>query len=427
VSDVEDDLRTLLREKAEEVRIGPAIPREILRRARRRRVAYGTLAMVVVAGLVAGGVGISRLVLAERTTPRLGPGGPDGPVAESYPFIYPPNRQQLDTTRAEVADGSMPMWTDPLGTAILFAVNVMGWDMEDVEVSVRGDDPITAVIANPAVSEAAGSGADIRTTLELVRLTDPTMYAVLAAEAEGVTLEPVGPDDQVGAGGRIAIRGSLGFIPEGATVELRVGEGPPASDQAPRGQFFVIAELADPPGPSTLVSVAVKDGAGNIVQLTSSRLATPLAGTSDGKSSEVGPSVPGPVGRTRDAILDAAQAFDWEALRALIPEEGFTFSFGDDTDPIAYWQRLEDRAHVPVIGDILPMVLGTIPARQQGIYIWPAPAAEDPADWDEHDLEVLRQIHVEEDIRAFQEMGLYTGWRAGIEADGTWVFFVSGD
>lgn len=131
--------------------------------------------------------------------------------------------------------------------------------------------------------------------------------------------------------------------------------------------------------------------------------------------------------RTQQAILDAAQALDWDALRALIPEEGFTFSFGGERDPISYWQELESRGHVPVIGDILPMVLSTEPARLRGTYIWPAPAAEDPADWDEHDLDVLRQIHPEEDIRLFREMGLYTGWRVGIDRDGTWVFFVAGD
>jgi hypothetical protein len=427
VSDVDSDLRTLLRDKADEVRTNPRIPEPVLRRSRRRRLLTGVAAGAVAIGAAAALFVGARFLVQETTEPREV--RPAGTPAEFYPFIYPPTQAELDTTVAEVAQGSMPMWTDPEGTAALFAVNVMGWDPDDVEASVRGDDPLTVVITNPQLSEATGSGRDLRTTLFLTSVPSPgqSVFAVLAAEAEGVSLEPIGPDDQVGAGGRIALRGSLGFIPEGATVELRVGDAPPSSAEAPRGEFFVIAELPDSPGPSTLISVAVRDGTGNILQLTSSRLATPLAGVSEGKSSEVGPAVPGPVGRTRDAILAAAQARDFDALRALIPEEGFTFSFGDDTDPIAYWKRLESQAHVPVIGDILPMVLGTVPARQQGIYIWPAPAAEDPADWDEHDLEVLRQIHIEEDIRLFQEIGLYTGWRVGIERDGTWVFFVSGD
>jgi hypothetical protein len=194
------------------------------------------------------------------------------------------------------------------------------------------------------------------------------------------------------------------------------------------GTFEVEVDIAA--GPSTLLSVALQDRNGRTLALTSSRLATPvpLKGEELGSAqAELPAQLPPPVAETRQAILDAAQAFDWEALRALIPEQGFTFSFGGDTDPVAYWQRLESRAHVPVIGDILPMVLSTEPALRRGVYWWPAPAAEDPARWDEHELEILRQIHVEEDIRLFQEMGLYTGWRVGIDRDGTWVFFVSGD
>jgi hypothetical protein len=428
VRDVEPDLRTLLREKAEEARPDPRIPGPLMRRARRRRaltaVATGAVTVGAVAALFVG----ARFLVQETAEPREV--RPAGTPTEFYPFIYPPTQTELDTTVAEVAQGSMPMWTEPEGAAALFAVNVMGWDPNDVEASVRGDDPVSVVITNPSLNEAAGAIADLRTVISLAPVPgsgEQPVYAVLAAQAEDMELEPIGPDDQVGASGRLALRGSLGFIPVGATVELRVGEGTPVSEEAPEGVFYVAAELPDPPGPSTLISLAVKDRAGNIVQLTSSRLATPVAGGGQGGSSELEPALPSPVARTRDQILDAAQARDFEALRALIPEEGFTFSFGGDTDPIAYWKRLESEGHVPVIGDILPMVLGTVPARQQGTYVWPAPAAEDPADWDEADLEVLRQIHAEEDIRLFQEVGLYTGWRAGIDRDGTWVFFVSGD
>jgi hypothetical protein len=137
--------------------------------------------------------------------------------------------------------------------------------------------------------------------------------------------------------------------------------------------------------------------------------------------------IPEAVVDTRQAILDAAQALDWGALRELIPDRGFTFSFGGERDPIRYWRMLESEGHVPVLGDILPAVLGTEPDRSRGVYIWPAQAAGDPSEWDEQDLEALRQIHTDEDIRSFQELGLYVGWRVGIDRDGTWVFFVAGD
>jgi hypothetical protein len=256
---------------------------------------------------------------------------------------------------------------------------------------------------------------------------------VLASQAEDMELEPVGPDDRFGIGGNISFRGTLRTAPPGGSVVLSVDGGAGvAASPGPDGGFEVTAEVPGGVGPSTLLSVALVDSAGRTLALTSSRVATPIAGQSEEGGSapaQVAPprDIPEAVVVTRQAILDAARARDWEALRALIPEVGFTFSYGGERDPIAYWRRLESRGHVPVIGDILPAVLNTESGRLRGVYVWPAQAAEDPQEWDEHDLEVLRQIHAEEDIRLFQEIDLYTGWRIGIDREGTWVFFVSGD
>jgi hypothetical protein len=426
---VEPDLRTILREKAEEVRSDARIPGSVLRRSRRRRVITGVLAGTLTLGAVAGLFVGARFLVQETAEPReVRPGGTP---AEFYPFIYPPTQAELDTTVAEVAQGSMPMWTEPEGAAALFAVNVMGWDPNDVEASVRGDDPVSVVITNPSLNELAGATADLRTLISLAPVPgsgEQPVYAVLAAQAEDMELEPIGPDEQLGTEGPVAFRGILRSVPTGVTILPSV-DGVQGSATSPDrdGRFRFSVVIDDPVGPSTLFEVALNDRAGRTLAVTSSRLATPLAGGSEASTSELEPALPSPVARTRDQILDAAQARDFEALRALIPEEGFIFSFGGDTDPIAYWKRLESEGHVPVIGDILPTVLGTVPARHQGTYVWPAPAAEDPADWDGADLEVLRQIHADLDIRLFQEAGLYTGWRAGIDRDGTWVFFVSGD
>jgi hypothetical protein len=436
VSDVDSDLRTLLQEKAEEARIGHRVPTAVLRRSRRRRVANTVLAGTITIGAVAGtSVGV-RMLLQETAAERGGvrPGGtPDAPF---YPFIFPSSRDELEATAAEVAQGSMPMWTDPEGTVTLYAVNMLGWDMDDVAVDVRGDDPITAVMTNPTLNEAAGAKADLRTAVFLAQVPgsrDPPMYAVLAARAEDMDLEPIGPDEQFGAEGIVAFRGRLRAATEGTTVLLTVnGEPGVAATPEPDGHFEVEAEVPGGIGPATLLSVAVVDRSGRTLALTSARLASPIAaGTAGGASEPVqvatSEELPEQVILTRQAILDAAQVRDWGALRELIPDRGFTFSFGGHGDPIRYWRELESEGHVPVLGDILPAVLGTEPGRSRGVYIWPSQAAEDPTDWDEQDLEALRQIHAEEDIRSFQEIGLYVGWRVGIDRDGTWVFFVAGD
>jgi hypothetical protein len=428
---VDRDLRTLLRERADDVRPSPSIPPDLLRRSRRRRLMTAGTAGIVTVALIAGGVAVTRLAMRSVAgpAPLVTPGA--GAAPDVYPFIYPSSQAELKTITDEVAQGSMPMWTDPEGVAVLFAVNVMGWEMEDVEASVRGDDPITAVISNPRLSEAAGSGVDIRTTVYLMpvpRTDDPSMYAVLAAQADGLELEPIGPDEEFGRGPRIGFRGSLGFIPQGAQVTLTVDGGAPRSVPAPDGVFQVETEAPRPPGWSTLISVAVQDGAGNTLAMFSSRIGTwvlPVQAESGASEPEL--ATPPPVAQTREAILDAATARDFDALRALIPDEGFTFSYGGETDPIRYWKRLESEGHVPVIGDILPSVLGTEPGFEGGIFVWPAQAIENPAQWDEADVEALTAIYAEEDIRQFQEIGLYTGWRVGIDRDGTWVFYVAGD
>jgi hypothetical protein len=432
VTDVDRDVKTLLESKAEEMRLEPGIPDRVLRRARRRRAGTALLAGAITAAAVVGVFAGARLLLQETAGPPRDV-RPAGTPGRPYPFIYPPTQAQLDTTIAEVAQGSMPMWTDPEGVATLFAVNVMGWEPEDVEASVRGDDPIMAVITNPALNAAAGTTADYRTNVFMAGVpgSDPTVYAVLAAQAESMELEPVGPDTELGVDGRIAFRGEVSFVPDGSSVVLTVhGERSAPVLVTADQPFEVAADLPAGADRSTLVSVALLDPEGRTLAVTSSRIGTPIAGEAEGEAetggSEPELAVPPRVAATRDAIRDAAQAHDWQALRALIPDEGFTFSYGGEKDPIRYWKRLESEAHIP-IGDILPLVLGSEPGFDRGVFVWPEQATEDPATWDEDDIEELSQIHVQEDIRQFQEVGLYLGWRVGIERDGTWVFFVAGD
>lgn len=332
----------------------------------------------------------------------------------------------------------MPMWTDPRGAATLFAVNVLGWDPEDVMVDIRGDEPITAVIVNPMLSQAAGPEADIPTHVIMAKVpgSQTPVYAVIGARAETMDLEPIGPDQEFGTGGTLAFRGRVVFVPDGGTVELTVqtrqAEAFAEATPDPHGRFEVSAEVPGGIGPDAVITVALVDGSGSTLTLTSAHLATPIAGEAQAGASgpvQVAPPVelPPPVVATRQAILDAARSRDYAALRDLIPERGFTFSYGGERDPIAYWKRLESNAHVPVFGDVIPRVLGTEPGLFDGIYIWPAQAGEDPSEWDQADLEALSEIHLRQDIRLFREMGLYTGWRVGIERDGTWVFYVSGD
>jgi hypothetical protein len=82
---------------------------------------------------------------------------------------------------------------------------------------------------------------------------------------------------------------------------------------------------------------------------------------------------------------------------------------------------------VPILGDILPVVLSMPAGKQDDIYVWPAAFAKQPSQWTAEDLEDLRILYSEEDIRSFEQAGGYLGYRVGIREDGTWLFFVAGD
>jgi hypothetical protein len=137
--------------------------------------------------------------------------------------------------------------------------------------------------------------------------------------------------------------------------------------------------------------------------------------------------LPFEVALTRENIYRAAVANDYEALRLLVDPETFSYSFGEGGDPIGYWRRQEEN-EVPLLGDILPGVLHTRFGRNEDIYVWPSAAAKEASEWTDADVRSMSDAgYTEEDIASFEEFGGYTGWRAGIRADGTWLYFIAGD
>jgi hypothetical protein len=137
--------------------------------------------------------------------------------------------------------------------------------------------------------------------------------------------------------------------------------------------------------------------------------------------------LPGAVTEKREKIYRAAVTQDYEALGSLLDPDTFSYSFGESGDPIGYWREQEE-AEVPLIGDILPSVLHTRFGKTDDIYMWPSAAAKEPAEWTQADVESMRKAgSTNEEIRSFEQYGGYTGWRVGIRADGTWLFFIAGD
>lgn len=139
------------------------------------------------------------------------------------------------------------------------------------------------------------------------------------------------------------------------------------------------------------------------------------------------PGLPAEVDETRAALLAAAETGDVKALQPFIRSTAFEYTFGDAVPggPIAYWQNLEQTTDQKPL-DTLVEVLKMPYTLSRGIYYWPfAYDVASVGDLTAHEKELLAPLGPLESV--FVEGTGYVGWRAGIDPDGTWVLFVSGD
>ncbi len=132
--------------------------------------------------------------------------------------------------------------------------------------------------------------------------------------------------------------------------------------------------------------------------------------------------LPEPVAETHAALLEAADSGDYEALRPLIPDQ-FSYTFGGPVEggPIAYWELVEEDSEERPI-EILARILRLPYTLSRGTYVWPFAYDKQPEDLTPHERELLGEF-----AEHFGAGSGYLGWRAGIEANGTWSFFIAGD
>jgi hypothetical protein len=134
--------------------------------------------------------------------------------------------------------------------------------------------------------------------------------------------------------------------------------------------------------------------------------------------------VPAPVAETRAQLLAAAEAGDHDALAALAPDD-FSYTFGSPAEggPAEYWRGLDDAGEDPL--GMLAALLRLPYTLYAGIYTWPF-AFDRPLDGlTDYERGLLEDVV---DVEQAYAAGTgYAGWRAGIEPDGTWRFFVAGD
>lgn len=132
--------------------------------------------------------------------------------------------------------------------------------------------------------------------------------------------------------------------------------------------------------------------------------------------------LPPAVAETHAALLAAAASGDYEQLRPLIPDQ-FSYTFGSPAEggPIAYWQRVEQESDEAPI-ETLTRILELPYTLFGGTYVWPFAFDKQEDELTAYERELLGDL-----ADAYGAESGYLGWRAGIEPDGTWRFFIAGD
>lgn len=137
--------------------------------------------------------------------------------------------------------------------------------------------------------------------------------------------------------------------------------------------------------------------------------------------------LPAAVEETRIALLEAAQAGDYEALADLAAPPGFRYTFGGPVEggPAAYWRELERTGNAQP-ASTLAMILELPYVLSRGSYDWPwAYTVADIADLSAHERARLAPLGGVDELFV-PDVG-YLGWRTGIAPDGSWTFYVAGD
>jgi hypothetical protein len=133
------------------------------------------------------------------------------------------------------------------------------------------------------------------------------------------------------------------------------------------------------------------------------------------------PGLPPRVSETYAELRAAAASGDYEQLRPLIPDQ-FSYSFGaPEGDAIDYWTNVvEPSGERPI--EILTRLLDMPYTLYRGTYIWPFAYDKQPEELTGYERRILGDFADD-----FGAGSGYLGWRAGIERDGRWSFFIAGD
>jgi hypothetical protein len=184
---MEDRVKEMLRDRAEDMRLEPDIPRPVVRRARHRRLmnaaVAGTTALAVVAGaVVAVGVALDARgnnPPAVSPTPSEEP-SPAPPIVtreDQVPAVWPEtNLEDIQDSQRAADDGAQSWRLDVLETARAFAKQVLRWpDAETYVVAgaPESDQARVEILYAPGEDGARILWDRAATILSMARVAEP--------------------------------------------------------------------------------------------------------------------------------------------------------------------------------------------------------------------------------------------------------------
>jgi hypothetical protein len=318
----------------------------------------------------------------------------------------------------------------PEGTAILAAVNLLGWDEADVQV--------------------AQSGVPAATTIEMRnrRFSDEVPPIVVTLQQLGVqggsgvwsVISMTTPLIEVGLQGDVSqpaltLVGAVPALYEGATtLAVRLLDGPAVGESLGDVELEGAAdpgfalEIAPPPTPDgrAVVLVSLPEATGRSLGALLIVVPTPIGEAEPEPTVDV-TGVPPDVAVTAQRIYDAIPARDFDTLASLLDPMTFVFDFDDGGDPIPAWR--DDPSVLDLALPILELPAAA-PREIEGygtFFIWPYLVDTDFSAPTEQQLADLHALgYTDADIQAVAESGLgYQGPRLAIDATGLWRNFLT--
>lgn len=138
-------------------------------------------------------------------------------------------------------------------------------------------------------------------------------------------------------------------------------------------------------------------------------------------------NLPSAVEETRLSIINAALICDYEGLAAIA---GPGFKYGDGEAPLAdSWEQGEKDGDQPM-RRLVQLLRGSMATVALESVEYRFPSASGFASWDEIPAaarDALANLYTDAEILDFEEAGQYIGIRTAIAADGTWMYFLSGE